>query len=673
MLWHPLSGKLKWMDKAPAQSTIETLHPLVRVFKEKLTAVEWAELELGAFEKTIEAVVKHCCMQIVVTAVKYRDCVVCKEPEDDLPSHLAQTYSGCNGFQNLTLSEQKVLKCLGDSISLSNVEMKVVLEAIWDGDKEVMIELLMKEITQVVTVELLQSMRGRSSAGGGNGERSKPLDNLCLTIMLDKNLDFLVEMLQKHAAWISCLPVLHDGQICQMLDAEQDTPVTPVEPEKDVSSLMGSTIVKVTKTLEKMASGINVIDSEATITPEEYNRTLQMILKDTQTVASEIVPLMFHSKSNQDIVDDSKSESKGQTLRWRKEAESKISALLIRSFTKMAIFNVVMKLKGKRDCALSSEGHQSLLRLLDGVDLLVDKILLPDEDQEIKTEAEECHYGRAARKISAEREKVIRKRLCALTLRHLNPDRGAMVCSRQEIQAEVSACTEEIVRWLNQQAKQHGKKGGITWDILEEIHRELSGLFPTAEKPLTKERARPEINTCNTSTSSSSSLSDVSDEDEGCEVATKADPILDGLCTFVVTQLVKKILGNYYFHPSEASSIAQTLKDMLLAELAGLEIAVELNDRNAKKIIKAVERELLRRMGSSGLVKQAMWAKREWVFQCIVAHLKKLLLTPLQTSRTMNFLDMYFKPFSSCFRSCSKRFMIGHREQHVFTAHTMFV
>lgn len=664
MLWHSLSGKLKWMDKAPAQGPIETLYPLVRVFKEKLTAVEWAELELGAFEKTIEAVVKHCCMQIVVTAVKYRDCVVCKEPEDDLPSHLSQTYSGCNGFQNLTLSEQKVLKCLGDSITLSNVEMKVVLEAIWDGDKEVMIEFLMKEITRVVTVELLQSFRGRSSNSGGNGERSKPFDNLCLTIMLDKNLDFLVEMLQKHAAWISCLPALHDGQVCQTSDAEQDTPVTP---EKNVSSLMGSTIVKVTKILEKMASGINIIDSEANITLEEYNRTLQMILRDTQNVASEIVPLMLDNKLDQDIVADSKSESEGQTLRWRKEVESKISALLIRSFTKMSIINLVTKLRGKHDCALSTEGHQSLLGLLDGVDLLVDKIVLADEDQETKKEVEECH-GRAARKISVERKKLIRKRLCTLTLQHLNPDQGVMVCSRQEIQAEVNACTEEIAKWLNQQAKQHGEKGGVTRDTLEEIHRELANLFPTAEKPLTKERARPEINTSNTS-----SQSDVSDEDEGYEVTTKADPILDGLCTFVVTQLVKKILGNYYFHPSEASAIAQTLKDMLLAELAGLEIVVELNDRNTKKIVKAVERDLLRRMGSSGLVKQAMWAKREWVFQCIVAHLKKLLLTPLQTSRLLIFLDVYFKPFGFCFRSCSKRFMIGNREQRVLTGQTVFV
>lgn len=654
------------MDKAPKHDTYETLYPLVRVFKEKLTAVEWADLEVGAFEKTIEAVVKHCCKQIVVTAVKYRDCIVCKEPEDDLPTHLSQSHSGCEGFQNLTLSEQKVFKCLGDSISLSNVEMKVVLEAIWDSDKEVAIEFLMKEITHVVTFELMQSLKGRNSKSGGNEEGSKPFDTLCLTIMLDKNLDFLVEMLQRHAAWISCLPALQDGPVGQMSDTEQDTPSTPVTPEKEISSLMGSTTVKVTNILEKVASSTNVLDSEANITFEEYNRTLHLIFRDTQDVATEIVQLMQEDELDQEIVADSKNESEVQTSHRRKEAQSKMSALLIRSFTKMSVINLVTELKGKHDCLQASEGHQSLLRLLDGVDLLVDKMLLLDKDQETKKEVEECPYGRAARRISVKRQKLIRKRLCALTLRHLNPGKGKMVFSRQEIQVEVNACTEEIVKWLNHQAKQHSKTSGITKDPLEEIHRELAKLLPTAEKPLPKARARPEIHTCTTS-----SPSHVSDEDE-YEPTAKADPILDGLCTFVVMQLVKKILGNYYFHPSEANAITQTLKEMLLAELAGFEIVVELNDSNTKKIIKAVERELLRRMGSSGLVKQALWAKKEWVFQFIVEHLKMLLLTPLQTSRFLIFLDVYFKPLSLCLRSCSSRFVIGNREQRLWAAHMFF-
>lgn len=648
-----LPGKLKRMDKVPEHDTIKTLYPLVRVFKEKLTAVEWTQLELGAFEKTIEAVVKHCCMQIVVTAVKYRDCIVCKEPEDDLPTHLSQTYSGCYGFQNLTPPEQKVLQCLGDSISLDKVEMKVVLEAIWDSDKEVVIEFLMKEITHVVTFEL-QTFRRKNS----NDEKgSQPFDALCLTIMLDKNLDFLVEMLQRHTAWISCLPTLQDVPVRESSDTEQDTPVTPVTPEKEISSLMGSTTFRVTKILENNASSIIVKDSEVNNTLEEYNRTLQMIFKDTQNVASEIVQLMRENKLDQDIV-----ASEVQTLHRRKEAQSKISTLFIRSFTKMSVINLVTKLRAKHNCLLSTEGHQSQLGLLDGVDLLLDKMLLLDKDQETNKEVGECYYSRAARRISLERQKLVRKRLCALTQRHVNPDKGKMVCSRQEIQVEVNVCIEDIIEWLDHQAKQHSKKGGITRDTFEEIHRELANLFPTAEKPLAKERARLEINTTPTSYQS-----DISDEDV-YEPAAKADSILDALCTFVVMQLVKKILGNYYFHPSEASAIALTLKDMLLAELAGLEIVVELNNSNTKKIIKAVERELLRRMGSSGLVKQAMWAKREWVFRCIVEHLKMLLLTPLQTSKFLIFLEVYCKPLSFCFRSCSSRTMIGNREQRFCAA-----
>lgn len=649
-----VSSKLKWMDKTSEQYTIEGLYPLVRIFKEKLTAVEWEQLELGAIEKTLEVVIKHCCMQIVVTAVKYRDCIVCKEPKADLPTHLSQTYSGCNGFQNLTLPEQKVLKSLGDSIFIDNTEMKVALEAIWDCDKEAVIEFLMKKITHVVTAELLHGFAERGSNSGGDEEKSKPLDALCLTIMLDKNLDFLVEMLQRHTAWISCLPTLHDSPDYQMAVAEQDTPVTPATPEREISAFMVSTTVKVTKILEKVASNINVIDSEGKITLEGCNKTLQMILRDTQNVARDIVQLISDKKLDQEIVGDCKSELKINNQHQRKEAQGKISALLIRSFTKMSVINLVTKLRGKHECVLSTEGHQSLLRLLDGVDHLVDKIMLLDDEQKTMKEVEECQYSRAARKFSVERQKLIRKRLCTLTLGYLNRENGKTVCSKQKIQVEVNACMEEIVKWLNFQARQHDQNGGITLHTLEEIHRELASFFPTEEKPMTEETTRPETNN-----SPTRSPSNVSDEDEDKPPAN-ADPVLEGLCSFVVTQLVKKILG--YFQPNEASAIVQKLKEMLLAELTGFEIVVELNDTNTKKIVKAVERELLRRMGSSGLVKQAMWAKREWVFHCIVEHLKTLLLTPLRTSRRSIFLDMYFKPLSRCFRRCST---FGNREHHV--------
>lgn len=640
-----LSANLQWMDQTCELDAIEPLYPLVRVFKETLTAVEWAELELGALEKTLEAVVKHCCMQIVVAAVKYRDRVVCKEPEQDLATRRPQTDSGWRGFQTLALPEQKVLKCcLGDVISLDSTELKATLETIWDSDKEVVIEFLMKEITRAVTVELSRSSAERGGGGRREG-KSRPLDALRLTIMLDKNLDFLVEMLQRHTAWISCLPTLHDSPVRRVSDAEQGTPSAPGE---EISSSAGPTTVQATELPETVSRSANAAGGQANVALEGCNRILEIIFQNTLNVASEIVRLTSDNSLGRQIVGDSKSEAETR----RKEAQGKISALLIRSFAKMSVVNLVTKLRGKHESVLSTEGHRSLLRLLDGVEHLADQMLSLDGDQRTREEVEECHYGRAARRISVERQKLVRKRLCTLALRHLNAEEGKTVCSRQEVRVQVDACIEEMVRWLNRQATQHSRKGGITADTLEEVRRELANLLPAAGKPWTEKRAGPKVRTPPTS-----SPSDVSDDDDDDEPTAKADPVLEGLCTFVITQLVRKILANYYFHPSEAGAIAQTLKEMLLAELAGVEIVVELNDGNTKKIVKAVERELLRRMGSSGLVKQAMWAKRDWVFQCIVEHLRTLLLTPLRTSRFF-----YFKPLSLCFRGCSSCSMVGSRE-----------
>lgn len=114
-------------------------------------------------------------------------------------------------------------------------------------------------------------------------------------------------------------------------------------------------------------------------------------------------------------------------------------------------------------------------------------MLPPEEDQEIKGTVEGCLYRRIAREISTEQHGVITKRLGDLVLHHLNPDKGWKLHCKQEVQTEVDTSMKLMVNWLNQQAQQHDRKGGITSTALEKIERVVLSLPALTEDLLGKE------------------------------------------------------------------------------------------------------------------------------------------------------------------------------------------
>lgn len=128
--------------------------------------------------------------------------------------------------------------------------------------------------------------------------------------------------------------------------------------------------------------------------------------------------------------------------------------------------------------------------------------------------------------------------------------------------------------------------------------------------------------------------------------------------------MVTGILKDYHFNLNETNNIIMLLKEMLLAELAGCEIAVELNFHNSKKIIKAIKNELLDCLGNSESVKQAVWAKDPWVFNFMVD-----LVTPVQPLTFSNFCKWLSRPLYVCFQKSFQRVFIGNRETS-FTQHT---
>lgn len=595
-------------------------------------AVEAAEIKLGSLDQIIEDIIKFCCIQIIIRVEKYNYNIPCTDWRFRPKS--STSFSACRDCPGTRQQQIQYLECLSETISLKDAEISVILEVIWDWSREEIVAFLWEEIYEK-TVSVLSTILEEQDEGQSRTKGEKLLPLQFLPVVLKTSLDFMVQMIQQNASWLICKTcILGDGTVCNT-----ETPVTARKTGKTKAfPFRESIVLKIKKTLDKSISDI----TDNSGTAEERDRVLPVIHKDNEKVANEIADLIIRDyKMNQGAMAKAKLQP-NQEKCWRTEAQSKISALLIRSFTKASIAKLVAQLNDQHLGHLPNGRSQSLLRLINGVDLLVDKMLSLDEDQEAKKEMKGGLYGRAARKISLKQHNLIRKQLCALIFNHLNPEQGRTVCSRQELQNEVNACIAEMVKWFKQQAKQHGRRGGVTWDTLEEIQKEIADSLATA--PSAKDE------------------SGVKGKGKKVEATVKEDLTLDSLCTFVVTMMVMAILKDYHFHSEDTNAIVTIMKEMLLAKLAGCEIAVELNYYNTRIIIKAVKRSLVACFGNSELVRQAIWAKDRWVFHFIVEHLKLRLLKPPKFQRISKFLQWLSKPVHFCLQDSLQRLFLIYEE-----------
>lgn len=79
----------------------------------------------------------------------------------------------CRGSPDLTPYEQQIHEYLGETISLTDVEITVILEVIWDWTREEMVEFLWEEIFKVVVSVLSRKLRKSGRRRGtmkGKGE-----------------------------------------------------------------------------------------------------------------------------------------------------------------------------------------------------------------------------------------------------------------------------------------------------------------------------------------------------------------------------------------------------------------------------------------------------------------------------------------------------------------------
>lgn len=613
-------------------STEATLRPLTDMFLNRLNTIKWAELEPERTDTTFEHIVTNCCLETVRKMLRFEEFGK-GQPQAGL--HFQSSPRGPEREEHQTRLENEKQVHLDESCPISFTEMVAILKEISHWCPETLTMFLMRTIMEGGNSELSRCFRGTGSSTAS--KRGDLLDS-SFTITLKTTLFFMVEMFQRCAARMRFFFNLSRDESPNM---EAETTVIPMvrdDPERG-SRISIALLANISIILEELMYDFSVIEYIDEITEDEHKRLLLMILKDTKKAAPEIIRLMRgQSESGTDV---------------KTRLETKITALFIRRVFKELVLSLLGMLRRKLDCYPTTEENPSIVALLDGVDCLVEDLLPPDEGLKIKGAVRGGLYGRIERELSMEQYDVISKRLGDIILHHLRPKKAWQVHFRREVLTEVHMCMELMLNWLNRQAEQHEEKRGMTCVALDRIERVVLNL-PERPKILWNMKSfklKPAIEEESPDTETRSHQIPFS-----YEAAAQPDPYLVKLCHGLAAMLIKKILLHEMavLNIDIIDFIIVPLQNMLVAELEGCELVVELTSCKTDSILSLVIKSLTQKMGSSSLLKAVLMAKDEKIFRYIVELLKIKLVSP--TKRTCPGISFKWisNLFTSCFKSRSK-------------------
>lgn len=223
-----------------------------------------------------------------------------------------------------------------------------------------------------------------------------------------------------------------------------------------------------------------------------------------------------------------------------------------------------------------------------------------------------------------------------------------------EIKAEVDTFMMLMSNRLNQQTQQHARKTVVASAALEKIGRVVVNVPALTEsKNLVKESdtLKPAIE----------EPESISDEPVICDKGTGEATVhtveeLENLCDTLVTMLVSRILQDSAIcvFTDSFTSATMTLKEMLLTEIAGSDIAIKTSSRHCKRVVKAVYKDLIEKTDRPEMILLYLVERKPSLYKNIIESLKMQLFTPQKKNGIIRFLRsvsrIMAKPFTACFR-----------------------
>lgn len=130
-----------------------------------------------------------------------------------------------------------------------------------------------------------------------------------------------------------------------------------------------------------------------------------------------------------------------------------------------------------------------------------------------------------------------------------------------------------------------------------------------------------------------------------CEATVDAEEQRGELCQVLLIGLVMLIMEDVSTLAPEMKNIIPKLRQMLMAEIAGHDIPVDMSVPRMKKIIKAVKKDL-RKKASKKFIQLRLLAQDEYLYRDIIQNLKRHLCP--ETAKKKNGAKRFFK---SAFKS----------------------
>lgn len=401
---------------------------------------------------------------------------------------------------------------------------------------------------------------------------------------------------------------------------------TPLDKDDDYFATITEIGVRnITRILEDLVNEFSPINDNDEISDEEYRNALRTVIQDTVESASEIVKVIMERVPSRTTALDRTS--------WIKVTR-RTSVFFFCRFTKEVVLCLVAKLKQQFVFCSPVDSDASIVVLLDKVDWLVEKLLPKMEDQQTAGTAE-CYFSQIAKEIKEEELSIVTKQLAYSLVLCLKPGPNFGLSFRRQVQGEVDALIDELLRWLHQQAEQHETKTDLTSAAMIKIEKVAENLLALINGLLGKENDTSSIHT-------QPALDEDFDENDSI---SNSQEFTFQACQFMVVKLVNTFINPCAIHIYwyKVNSVVVALTERLFAEIGDCEIVDEFDESNANAFFKEMKKDLSGDGNCSCWVQMALLCQDPCFLEYALDTLKKHLVSPLKKFCLIGFLKRLYR------------------------------
>ncbi|CAJ1081638.1 uncharacterized protein LOC117808509 [Xyrichtys novacula] len=655
----------------------ETLKPVIRAVLERLTAQNWQRLETGFLDPDTSSLLTDLC----VTIIEFLG--------ESLYESLSRRLEKQKGSAT-PVCEEDVQECLGN---MGEVITQTVAEIQGVGDIHYLKCEQMTEVMVTAVTERVNSRLSKTSDTADSEEHKPP--PICLT-KLTGHLKAILKKCSRKASKMMTKKKLKKAREGEMSTSHQEKRVEETEDtaqaEQEFEKVESTctlqekeeVVVESTPTsvavLQILVEQLEKIshDSLSYFTEEEDSLLLSKTSKDSElSELSFRIVEAFSNEASQDLVGEKQSCTK-ETLRHnRRKIIDRMRTVFVQTFARGSILSMMSKVRRKQ---ASHQGQEVVeldtSQLIKSVDNLLTEVITPKDQDTRSGSREVCLFETSDSNISNGKLKSFAEKLRDTLDDHLTPLVVQDETHKEEIQTEVDNVVKRIRNWLKKQIRLHRfRKDSVSMTLreVEEVvlikYSHLSSPKAEAEDQTYPTTVQEEVQSFKAEREEEEACQDeeeeaCQDEEEEEEAYTPEEQVEQAqvakascehtesvrrkwdrlTCGFIVKLFLHKVMKDYSLHV-DYKSVEARLTDMLIEEMIGTDINVDLSLKSINKKCKAVYKDLRKKVGG-GVLWISLLKQKETVIEAAAEALKKHF-SPQRPSGIQKVLRRVFRPFTA--------------------------